>query len=210
MKKLVVIATGNAGKVREFAKAFENSDPNLEFKTQKEVGFSIDVEENGSTFQENARIKALAVAEFLKAKQIQATVIADDSGLEVKALGGAPGIHSARFAGEHGNSRANNEKLLRELAGASDRSARFVCHLCIVHANGKIDDVEGECPGKIIEEFRGEEGFGYDPLFVANGKTQTFAEMSLEEKQALSHRGHAIEILKSRKILSEQSFLEVR
>ena len=98
MKKLVVIATGNAGKVREFSKAFENSDPNLEFKTQKEVGFSIDVEENGSSFQENARIKALAVAEFLKSKQISATVIADDSGLEVKALDGAPGIYSARFA----------------------------------------------------------------------------------------------------------------
>ena len=202
MKKLVVIATGNAGKVREFAKAFENSDPDLEFKTQKEIGFTDDVDENGTSFQENAKIKALAVAAFLKSKNIGGTVIADDSGLEVKALGGAPGIHSARFAGEHGNSRANNEKLLRELADKQDRSARFVCHLCIVHENGNVDYVEGECPGSIIQEFRGDEGFGYDPLFVPKGKSLTFAEMSLEEKQALSHRGHAIEILKSRKLLS--------
>lgn len=203
MKKLVVIATGNAGKVREFAQAFQNSNPDLEFKTQKEVGFTEDVDENGNTFKENAWIKAQAVADFLKSRNIAGTVIADDSGLEVNALGGAPGVHSARYAGEHGNSRLNNEKLLRELSGVSDRSARFVCQLCIVHANGKVDYVEGECPGDIIEDLRGSEGFGYDPLFVAKGKTLTFAEMSLEEKQALSHRGHAIEILKSRKILAE-------
>ena len=201
MKKLVVIATGNSGKVREFAKAFENSNPDLEFKTQKEIGFTDDVDENGMTFKENARIKAQAVANFLKSKNIAGTVIADDSGLEVFALGGAPGVQSARYAGEHGDSRANNEKLLRELSAKQDRSARFVCNLCIVHEDGKIDYVEGECPGEIIKEFRGSEGFGYDPLFVAKGETLTFAEMSLEKKQALSHRGHAIELLKSRKIL---------
>lgn len=200
-----MIATGNAGKVREFAKAFENSDPNLEFKTQKEVGFTGDVDENGASFKENAWIKAHAVADFLLSKNIAATIIADDSGLEVAALGGAPGIHSARYAGEHGNSRANNERLLRELARKQDRSARFVCNLCIIHENGNVDYVEGECPGEIIEEFRGAEGFGYDPLFVAKGKSLTFAEMSLEEKQALSHRGRAIEILKSQKILSNLS-----
>ncbi len=197
--KLVVIATGNPGKVREFAKAFEQAD--FEFKTQKDVGFSEDVDENGTTFAENARIKAVAVAKYLKSRKIVATVIADDSGLEVKALDGAPGIHSARFAGSHGDSLANNEKLLRELQGISDRSARFVSALCIIDEKDAEHDVEGECRGKILEAFRGTEGFGYDPLFVPEGHEKTFAEMSLEEKQSLSHRGHAIENLKAANIL---------
>lgn len=197
--RLVVIATGNSGKVREFAKAFERAD--FEFKTQKDVGFSEDVDENGTTFAENARIKALAVANYLKARKISATVIADDSGLEVKALGGAPGIHSARFAGSHGDSLANNEKLLRELKGAEDRSARFVTALCVIDEKGFERYVEGECRGRILEAFRGTEGFGYDPLFVPEGREKTFAEMSLEEKQALSHRGRAIENLKAANLL---------
>lgn len=199
MKKRVVIATGNPGKAREFAKAFESA--NFEFCTQSDVGFSEDVEENGSSFAENAKIKALALVKFLKEKNISATVIADDSGLEVTALGGAPGIHSARFAGVHGNSLANNEKLLRELQGKADRSARFVSVLFIVSEDGSEHLVRGECRGRIIEDFRGKEGFGYDPLFVPEGKNRTFAEMSLEEKQALSHRGKAIENLKAANIL---------
>ncbi len=197
--RLVVIATGNSGKVREFAKAFERAD--FEFRTQKDIGFSEEVDENGKTFAENARIKALAVANYLKARKISATVIADDSGLEVKALGGAPGIHSARFAGSHGDSLANNEKLLRELKGAEDRSARFVTALCVIDEKGFEHYVEGECRGRILEAFRGTEGFGYDPLFVPEGREKTFAEMSLEEKQALSHRGRAIENLKAANLL---------
>lgn len=197
--KLVVIATGNPGKVREFAKAFEQAD--FEFKTQKDVGFSEDVDECGTTFAENARIKAVAVAKYLKTQKIMATVIADDSGLEVKALDGAPGIRSARFAGSHGDSLANNEKLLRELEGVSDRSARFVSALCIIDEKGSEHYVEGECRGKILEAFRGKEGFGYDPLFVPEGHEKTFAEMSLEEKQSLSHRGRAIENLKAANLL---------
>ncbi len=199
MKRLVVVATGNPGKAREFAKAFEQAD--FTFKTQKEVGFLDDVDENGRTFAENARIKAVAVADYLKSEKIVATVIADDSGLEVKALGGAPGIHSARFAGVHGDSLANNEKLLRELKGAKDRSARFVTALCVIDENGSERCVEGECRGRILENFRGTEGFGYDPLFVPDGHERTFAEMSLEEKQSLSHRGRAIENLKAIKLL---------
>ncbi len=199
MKRLVVIATGNPGKVREFAKAFNLE--NFEFKTQRDVGFSENVDENGRTFAENARIKAVAVAKYLKRRKIVATVIADDSGLDVNALGGAPGIHSARFAGSHGDSLANNEKLLRELKGISDRSARFVTALCLIDENGSEHDVEGECRGKILEASRGTEGFGYDPLFVPEGHERTFAEMSLEEKQSLSHRGHAIENLKAANLL---------
>ncbi len=199
MKRLVVVATGNPGKAREFAKAFEQAD--FTFKTQKEVGFLDDVDENGRTFAENARIKAVAVADYLKSEKIVATVIADDSGLEVKALGGAPGIHSARFAGVHGDSLANNEKLLRELKGAKDRSARFVTALCVIDENGSEHCVEGECRGRILENFCGTEGFGYDPLFVPDGHERTFAEMSLEEKQSLSHRGRAIENLKAIKLL---------
>lgn len=197
--KLVVIATGNSGKVREFAKAFEQAD--FEFKTQKDVGFLEDVDENGKTFAENARIKAVAVAKYLKSRKIVATVIADDSGLEVKALDGAPGIHSARFAGSHGDSLANNEKLLRELKGAEDRSARFVTALCVIDEKGSEHYVEGECRGRILEAFRGTEGFGYDPLFVPEGHEKTFAEMTLEEKQSLSHRGRAIENLKATHLL---------
>ncbi len=197
--KLVVIATGNSGKVREFAKAFEQAD--FEFKTQKDVGFLEDVDENGKTFAGNARIKAVAVAKYLKSRKIVATVIADDSGLEVKALGGAPGIHSARFAGSHGDSLANNEKLLRELKGAEDRSARFVTALCVIDEKGSEHYVEGECRGRILEAFRGTEGFGYDPLFVPEGHEKTFAEMTLEEKQSLSHRGRAIENLKATHLL---------
>ncbi len=199
MKKRVVVATGNPGKVREFSRAFEQAD--FEFRTQKDVGFLEDVDENGKTFAENARIKAVAVANYLRSRGISATVIADDSGLEVKALGGAPGIHSARFAGEHGNSLANNEKLLRELEGVSDRSARFVTALCIIDEKGSEHYAEGECRGKILEAFRGTEGFGYDPLFVPEGHERTFAEMSLEEKQSLSHRGRAIENLKTMNLL---------
>lgn len=196
---LVVLATGNRGKLREFSAAFQNSG--IEFLTQKEIGFAEDVEENGKTFAENALIKAKAVSEFLRANGKTATVIADDSGLEVSALGGAPGIFSARFAGEHGNSRANNEKLLRELENATDRSARFVTVLCILQQDGSVHYVEGECRGTIIKEFRGSEGFGYDPLFVPEGETRTFAEMSVEEKQNLSHRGRAIASLREQAIL---------
>lgn len=195
----VVLATGNLGKLREFSAAFQNSG--IEFLTQKEIGFAEDVEENGKTFAENALIKAKAVSEFLRANGKTATVIADDSGLEVSALGGAPGIFSARFAGEHGNSRANNEKLLRELENATDRSARFVTVLCILQQDGSVHYVEGECRGTILKEFRGSEGFGYDPLFVPEGETRTFAEMSVEEKQNLSHRGRAIASLREQAIL---------
>lgn len=199
MKKTVVVATGNAGKVREFAKAFERE--NFEFKTQKDVGFFDRVDENGSSFAENARIKAKAVAEFLKIRGISAEVVADDSGLEVFALHGAPGIHSARFAGVHGDSGANNEKLLREMEGVKDRSARFVTSLWVIGEDGSEHHVEGECRGKILEALRGSEGFGYDPLFVPDGETRTFAEMSLAEKQKLSHRGRAIENLKAANLL---------
>ncbi len=199
MKRLVVVATGNPGKVREFARAFEQEG--FEFRTQRDVGFLEDVDENGKIFAENARIKAVAVAKYLKDRELAATVIADDSGLEVKALDGAPGIHSARFAGVHGDSLANNEKLLRELKCAADRSARFVTALCVIDEAGFEHYVEGECRGRILEDFRGTEGFGYDPLFVPEGHERTFAEMSIEEKQSLSHRGRAIENLKALKLL---------
>lgn len=197
--KQVVLATGNLGKLREFSAAFCGLD--VEFRTQKEVGFAEDVEENGKTFAENAQIKAQAVSEFLRGKGIEATVIADDSGLEVHALDGAPGIYSARFAGEHGNSLANNEKLLRELENFVDRAAHFVTVLCILQPDGSEYFVEGECRGTILREFRGTEGFGYDPLFVPEGETRTFAEMSVEEKQNLSHRGRAIAKLRNLAIL---------
>lgn len=199
MSRLIVVATGNAGKVKEFANAFEQSP--CEFKTQKEMGFFEDVVENGKTFKENAEIKARAVFEFLKSKGIAAAVLSDDSGLEVKALNGAPGIYSARYAGEHGNSTANCNKLLFELQTKKDRSARFVSMLCLIDEKGKAYFFEGTCPGKIISEFRGKNGFGYDPIFVPEGESLTFAEIPLQKKQTMSHRGHAVANLKAAGLL---------
>lgn len=212
MKHLFVIATASAGKIRDFAHILGTD--HYEFKTLKDIGFDEEIIENGNTFAENAIIKSNTTARWLAKRGIEATVLADDSGLEVFALGGAPGIYSARYSGIHGADDDNNTLLLKNLAGIEDRKARYFCALSYqtvkpydAGLNGAgtwVDDFvisepqifEGECRGQINYAPVGDMGFGYDPLFVPDGETRTFAQMELEEKKAISHRGNAIRALK--------------
>ena len=203
MKRLFVIATGNAGKIRDFA--FILGTEQNDFKTLREIGFEEDILENGNSFEENAIIKSQTVARWLAEKNTEATVLADDSGLQVFALDGEPGIYSARYAGKHGDDKANNAKLLQKLEGVKDRSARYICALSyqtvIRESNGKFSIsepriFEGECRGQINLAPVGDKGFGYDPLFIPNGFSKTFAQMELAEKKPISHRGNAIRALR--------------
>jgi len=203
MKHLFVIATASAGKIRDFAHILGTD--HYEFKTLKDIGFDEEIVEDGHTFAENAIIKSSTTARWLAKRGIEATVLADDSGLEVFALNGEPGIYSARYSGDHGNDGANNDKLMKKLEGITDRSARYFCALSYQtvspDASGKFvvsepQIFEGECRGQINFAPVGDMGFGYDPLFVPDGETRTFAQMELEEKKAISHRGNAIRALK--------------
>ena len=185
----LVIASGNAGKVREFGALL--ADLGLNAQAQPE---GLEVEETGSTFAENARIKAQAVA-----RATGCWALADDSGLGVDALGGAPGVHSARYADSDG---ARIQRLLRELKGAgahspASRSAHFSAALALANPAGEIVlEVEGICPGQILEAPRGEGGFGYDPVFLVPEAGLTFAEMPHSQKAELGHRGRAFAALK--------------
>ncbi|QNG28920.1 RdgB/HAM1 family non-canonical purine NTP pyrophosphatase [Synechococcus sp. LTW-R] len=192
----LVIASGNAGKVREFGQLLEG----LGLNTQPQPE-GIEVEETGATFAANARLKAEAVA-----KATGQWALADDSGLSVDALGGAPGVHSARYAA---TDAARIERLLQELnaAGAdapSSRSACFTAALALADPSGRVVlEVEGHCPGEILRERRGDGGFGYDPVFYVAEAGLCFAEMSKELKAELGHRGKAVQRLKAgiRKLL---------
>ena len=179
----LVIATGNPGKLREFSALL--TDQNLQVDA---MPTGLDIEETGTTFAANARLKAVAVA--------QATghwALADDSGLSVTALGGAPGVQSARYAS---SDAARIARLLRELAGAADRSARFTAALAVAAPDGTVAlEVEGHCPGLILEAPRGEGGFGYDPVFFVPEAGLTFAEMDKALKGRLGHRGRAFSLL---------------
>lgn len=181
----IVMATNNRHKVEEIKVLFRF--PGLEWLTAGDFPEVPEAVEDGDTFEANAAKKArhLALATGLWS-------LADDSGLEVKALGWAPGVHSARYAGEPCDHARNNEKLLRELAGVKDREARFRCVAALCDPKGRVEWVSGTCPGRIIEEKRGAAGFGYDPLFVPEGEESTFAEMGNEAKNRLSHRGRAM------------------
>lgn len=203
MKHLFVIATASAGKIRDFAHILGTD--HYEFKTLKDIGFDEEIVEDGNSFAENAIIKSNTTARWLAKRGIEATVLADDSGLEVFALNGEPGIYSARYCGVHGADEDNNTLLLKNLAGIEDRKARYFCALSYQtvapNASGKLvvsepQIFEGECRGQINYAPVGDMGFGYDPLFVPDGETRTFAQMELEEKKAISHRGNAIRALK--------------
>ena len=193
MTKTVVIATNNAHKVEEIESAL--SFKGWEFKTLKEAGIVSNPEETGTTFVENARIKAKAAHEISGL-----ATLADDSGLIVDALDGAPGVYSSRYSGEEGNDAANNAKLLRELSHipAEDRSARFACSLVFIDEDGSETVAEGFIEGSIGFEERGDGGFGYDPLFLPcefKG-AKSPAEVSQTEKNLISHRGNALRNLK--------------
>jgi XTP/dITP diphosphohydrolase len=177
--RTLVIASGNAGKIREFAGLLAHLPVSLEPQPA-----GMEVEETGSTFSDNARIKALAVA--------QATghwALADDSGLCVDALDGAPGVFSARYAD---SDQARIHRLLQELGDTTNRQAHFSAALCIAAPDGEVlAEVEGRCPGVITTAARGDDGFGYDPIFEVHGTGETFAEMTTERKRQHGHRGRA-------------------
>lgn len=189
MEKLeMVLATRNAGKAAELQALLRaRYGAEITLLTLSEIGFEGDIEETGQTFAENALLKARAAA--AASGKIG---LGDDSGLVVPALGGAPGIYSARYAGEHGNDEKNNAMLLQNLSGKSDRRAFFECVLACALPNGENFTVSGRCEGIILESPRGRNGFGYDPLFYVPGLGKTLAEMSGEEKNAISHRGAAV------------------
>lgn len=195
-----VLATNNKKKLKEMQRIL--SPLGIDVVTAKMLGIELpEVEENGKTFEENARIKALSACEITKMPSI-----ADDSGLCVDYLGGAPGIYSARFSGEHGNDEKNNDLLLEKLKDVpmEKRTAYYVCAICCVFPDGKEITVRGECRGHIGFKRDGNEGFGYDPLFLINGKA--FGRYTAEEKDKISHRGNALRKLTNalKKIIKEQ------
>ena len=182
----LIVATSNAHKVQEIREIL--CPLGIEVLSAKDAGGMPDVVEDGTTFEENAIKKALAGA-----RAFGCAVLADVSGLEVRALNGEPGIYSARYAGEGGNDGRNLAKLLRNLDGVADRSARFVCAIAVANGDGTLrGTVRGECRGKIAEAACGTGGFGYDPAFIPDGYDKTFGELPAEVKNALSHRGNAM------------------
>lgn len=197
--KTVVIATNNAHKVSEIRTAL--NFPGWEFETLSEAGLASDPAEDADSFEGNARIKAEAARAAAAAAGCgPVAVLADDSGLEVDALDGAPGVYSSRYAGADGDDAANNAKLLAELAAVPDeeRTARFVCTLVFMDEDGTETVARGTIEGAIGREARGSEGFGYDPLFIpdAFGGALTLAEVPQARKNAVSHRGNALRALR--------------
>lgn len=191
-----LLASRNRHKLRELEDILAAHFFGVSVHSLDEVGFLGDIDENGTTFTANATIKATAAREAARAAgHTDWYCLGDDSGLSVDALDGAPGVYSARFAGEHGNDAANNALLLQKLSGAADRSAHFVCCIACILPTGETLTVEGRCSGCILDAPRGQDGFGYDPLFYLPSLGKTFAELTPDEKNAVSHRGRAIEAL---------------
>ena len=192
--KRIIFATGNAGKMREIREIL--ADFGGEILSMKEAGISTDAEENGASYEENALIKARSVAE----KAGDAVVLADDSGLEIDALGGEPGIYSARYLGEDTSYRVKNANLIERLAGVPEekRTARFVCAIAAVLPDGRELVTKAAVEGRIGYEEKGEGGFGYDPILMLPEYGKTSAEITMDEKNAISHRGKALRAMKKR------------
>jgi len=189
MKK-IVLATANTHKVIEFQRILNELLPDLELVAASQFPGVPEIEETGSTFAENALIKARAINEFTNLP-----ALADDSGLVVEALNGAPGIFSARYAGINADDKANVMKLLNEIKGLDQSllSAKFECSIALVDKSQDLELlVDGQMPGQVIKEVRGENGFGYDPIFVPQGLTKTSSELSDADKDKISHRGIAL------------------
>lgn len=189
--KRIIFATGNSNKMIEIREILK--DLNMEVLSMKEAGISIDVEENGTTFEENAKIKAVAVS-----KQCEDIVLADDSGLEIDYLDKAPGVYSARFMGEDTSYEIKNQALIDKLEGVpkEERTARFVCAICAVVPGHEPITVRGTIEGYIGWEPAGENGFGYDPIFYVHDLDCSTAQLSMEEKNARSHRGNALRMIR--------------
>ena len=187
MEKLkLVVATGNKNKLREISEIFKD----VTVISQKEAGFDVEVEENGATFVDNARLKAHAAA-----KALNCMALADDSGLCVEALNGAPGVYSARYGGGHGDDQANRNMLLKNMQGIENRKAYFACAMVLAFPSGDEIVAEGRTYGKILEEETGNGGFGYDCLFESDDLKKSFGVATSEEKNAVSHRGRALQQL---------------
>ena len=186
----IIFATGNAGKAREVAMMFADMDVNVQ--TLKEAGIDVEVIEDGKTFMENAVIKATTIA-----KHTDKIVLADDSGLVIDYLNGEPGIYSARYMGEDTSYDIKNNNLLERMEGVpeKDRSARFVCAMAAVMPDGEIVETEGVMEGIIGYKLAGENGFGYDPIFYLPEFAASSAEISPEQKNAVSHRGKALRMM---------------
>ncbi len=187
--KVLVLATRNPGKTRELRELLK--DFPVEIKNLADFGPIPDIEEDGTTFDENAFKKAVFTA-----KVLGLPALADDSGLEVEALGGAPGVHSARYAGPNATDQENSAKLLQEMKGKADRRAAFMCVITIAVPSGVALTYEGQCDGFITEAPAGDNGFGYDPVFFYPPMQRTFAQLSAQEKNLVSHRGKALAELK--------------
>ena len=185
-KKRLVVATGNVNKLREIAEIF----PHYEVISAKQAGFEGEVEETGETFAENSRLKAEAVA-----RALGCIALADDSGLCAEARGGAPGVYSARYAGGHGDDRANRLLLLKNMEGERNRRAYFQSAIALVYPDGKCLIAEGRTYGNILYEETGENGFGYDCVFESEDLGKSFGVASAEEKNAVSHRFRALQKL---------------
>ncbi len=195
MAERIVFATGNAGKIKEIKRIL--GDLNMEVVSMKDAGVRVEIEENGSTYEENALIKARAVAAGAEPGDI---VMADDSGLEIDYLNKEPGIFSARYLGEETSYRIKNQNLIERLDGVPDekRTARFVCAIAAVFPDGRELTARGVIEGRIGYEEKGSGGFGYDPIFYVPKLGKTTAELTEEEKNAVSHRGLALRAMKEK------------
>lgn len=200
MMQKIVFATGNAGKMREIRDILKETDAQI--LSMKEAGINADIVEDGTTFEENAVIKAKAIAQILQEHTDdtyrQAVVLADDSGLEVDYLNKEPGIYSARYLGEDTPYSVKNRNLIERLAGVPDeeRTARFVCAIAAVWPDGEVVTTRGVIEGRIGYQEKGDNGFGYDPIFYVPELGCTTAQLSEEEKNQISHRGRALEAMK--------------
>lgn len=184
----LIIASNNQHKIYEIKKILDNKFD--EIVSMREAGINHETVEDGKTFLENAYKKAREIAEISGC-----AALADDSGICVHALGGAPGIYSARYSGGHGNDQDNNDLVLKNLKDKSDKSAHYTCAMSLVYPDGTHIFAEGYMYGAITEDARGERGFGYDPIFIPDGESRTVAEMTDEEKNAISHRANALRLL---------------
>ena len=193
MRRKIIFATGNEGKMREVREILQDMDADI--LSMKEAGIDIDIVEDGTTFEENAAIKARAVA---AATQEEAIVLADDSGLEVDYLDKEPGIYSARYMGEDTPYSIKNKNLIDRLEGVPDnkRTARFVCAIAAALPGGEVVTTSGVIEGRIDHEEKGNNGFGYDPIFYVPEYGRTTAQLSVEEKNRISHRARALAAMK--------------
>ncbi len=192
----IIFATGNADKMKEIRMILD--DLGLEIQSMKEAGVAVEIDENGKTFEENAMIKASAIAQKLRKDGVQAIVLADDSGLEIDYLNREPGIYSARYMGEDTPYAVKNANLIQRLEGVPDekRTARFVCAIAAVFPDGRKFTTRATIEGRIGYEERGKYGFGYDPIFYLPEYDKYSAELTPEEKNCISHRGKALEEMK--------------